>query len=250
LLGTKTAGWVHRTKTTVLSYLQFHPLAALWLCLLILVLAGVLGSRLRHLPPHPYPASTRWRPAQPAGPALSLALAAVPDLGHPVQVAAGSMRAGGVANDPAYRASGGRPVRVGSYVNSSAVAAQPSRDRDGLGSLPPVARPRREPAEPSWSALDQEPPRDPARSGPTSSDARPAHDHQGTSAEPAHPWFNRADAEWAPAPAPPRPRRHRADPAAPGADAPGADAHPAAHREDRDEPTDRILATRPLPRIG
>ncbi|HEX4661089.1 MAG TPA: hypothetical protein VH307_27170, partial [Streptosporangiaceae bacterium] len=45
---------------TVLTYLEFHPLALLWLSIAFLVIAGGLWTRRRRLPPHPYPESTRW----------------------------------------------------------------------------------------------------------------------------------------------------------------------------------------------
>lgn len=61
LSGTNLSGWAHHAKVTFWSYLLFHPLAALWLSIAILVLAGAAWSRRRRLPPHPYPASTRWR---------------------------------------------------------------------------------------------------------------------------------------------------------------------------------------------
>jgi hypothetical protein len=62
LYGSKTAGWAHRIHITFWLYLEFHPLAALWLGILTLLLLCYLWSRRRRLPPHPYPASTRWRP--------------------------------------------------------------------------------------------------------------------------------------------------------------------------------------------
>lgn len=62
LAGTNDSGWQHRARTTVISYLAFHPLAALWLSIVALVLLCYLWSRRKRLPPHPYPVSTRWRP--------------------------------------------------------------------------------------------------------------------------------------------------------------------------------------------
>jgi hypothetical protein len=61
LSDTNTTGWLHHVKITFWSYLLFHPLAALWLSILVLVLICYLWSRRRHLSPHPYPASTRWQ---------------------------------------------------------------------------------------------------------------------------------------------------------------------------------------------
>ncbi len=63
LSGTNERGWQHHAKTTVISYLAFHPLAALWLSIVVLVLLCYLWSRRKRLPPHPYPVSTHWRPA-------------------------------------------------------------------------------------------------------------------------------------------------------------------------------------------
>lgn len=60
LSGGNTADWEYHNKVTVWSYLEFHPLAILWLSIIFLVTAGALWSRRRRLPPHPYPHSTRW----------------------------------------------------------------------------------------------------------------------------------------------------------------------------------------------
>lgn len=57
LYATNTGGWVVHAHVTFLTYLQFHPLAAMWLCILILVLLAWVWSRTRRLPPHPYPHS-------------------------------------------------------------------------------------------------------------------------------------------------------------------------------------------------
>jgi Right handed beta helix region len=65
LYGTDTSGWAHHAKLTFFSYLRFHPLAALWLSIVLLFVIGFLWSRRRRLPPHPYPESTRWRPPTP-----------------------------------------------------------------------------------------------------------------------------------------------------------------------------------------
>ncbi len=59
LSATNLSGWAHHVRITFWSYLRFHPLAALWLGIAILVLAAALRSHRRKLPPHPYPASTR-----------------------------------------------------------------------------------------------------------------------------------------------------------------------------------------------
>jgi hypothetical protein len=62
LSGTQEAGWLHQVHITAWSWLLFHPLAMLWLSILFLVLVGEVWSRLRRMPPHPYPVTTRWRP--------------------------------------------------------------------------------------------------------------------------------------------------------------------------------------------
>jgi hypothetical protein len=60
LSATNVSAWVYHGKVSFWSYLRFHPLAALWLGISILVLLTWAWSRRRRLPPHPYPASTRW----------------------------------------------------------------------------------------------------------------------------------------------------------------------------------------------
>jgi hypothetical protein len=60
LYATNTAGWAVHAHTTFLTYLQFHPLAAMWLCVLILVVLTWAWSRARRRPSHPYLASTQW----------------------------------------------------------------------------------------------------------------------------------------------------------------------------------------------
>jgi Right handed beta helix region len=60
MTGTDTSGWAHHAHITFWTYLQFHPLAALWLGILVLVVLAAAWSYRRRLPPHPYPASTRW----------------------------------------------------------------------------------------------------------------------------------------------------------------------------------------------
>jgi Right handed beta helix region len=74
LSATNSSGWAYHGKVSFWSYLRFHPLAALWLGISILVLFAWLWSRRRRLPSHPYPASTRWSrnaPAAESAPATS-----------------------------------------------------------------------------------------------------------------------------------------------------------------------------------
>jgi hypothetical protein len=61
LSGSNTANWAFARKGTVLTYLQFHPLAVFWLSVAFLVIVGCLWTRRRRAPAHPYPESTRWR---------------------------------------------------------------------------------------------------------------------------------------------------------------------------------------------
>jgi Right handed beta helix region len=70
LTDTNTNGWQHHSRTTFLNYLIFHPLALLWLSIVVLVLLCYLWSRRKKLPPHPYPASTHWR-SDTEGPSLA-----------------------------------------------------------------------------------------------------------------------------------------------------------------------------------
>ena len=44
---------------TFLSYLEYHPLAALWLGVAVLILMGWSWSHRHHLPSHPYASSRR-----------------------------------------------------------------------------------------------------------------------------------------------------------------------------------------------
>jgi hypothetical protein len=61
LSATNVSGWAYHGKVSFWSYLRFHPLAALWLSIGILVLLTSAWSHRRRLPAHPYQASTRWR---------------------------------------------------------------------------------------------------------------------------------------------------------------------------------------------
>jgi hypothetical protein len=72
LSGDNTANWAYARKGTVLTYLEFHPLALLWLSIAFLVIAGGLWTRRRKAAPHPYPESTRWiGPADEPAPVLA-----------------------------------------------------------------------------------------------------------------------------------------------------------------------------------
>jgi Right handed beta helix region len=60
LAGSNTADWAYLHGVTVLTYLEFHPLAVFWLSVASLVIFGGLWTRRREAPSHPYPESTRW----------------------------------------------------------------------------------------------------------------------------------------------------------------------------------------------
>jgi hypothetical protein len=59
---TNSSGWTTHVRVTFLSYLVYHPLAAMWLSMLVVVLLAWVITRFRRMPSHPYPASTRWVP--------------------------------------------------------------------------------------------------------------------------------------------------------------------------------------------
>ena len=98
LSGTDTAGWQHHVRITVWTYLLFHPLALLWLSIVAVVLLCCLWVRRRRLPPHPhpYPASTRWRPGMADtgeyAPAAEPAVPAVPAVPASTALSANGLR--------------------------------------------------------------------------------------------------------------------------------------------------------------
>jgi hypothetical protein len=118
LLHTQDAGWIHHLKINLWAYLRFHPLALLWLSILLLVIFGELWSRIRRLPEHAYAASTHWRPTSAgrsprpsveddAAPTLATAMAGGGGL-RPDQAPAGSLD-GPHAADEARPADGNLP---------------------------------------------------------------------------------------------------------------------------------------------
>jgi hypothetical protein len=70
LADTDAAHWEFAHNGSILTYLEFHPLAVLWLSIGVLVILCGLWVRRRRAPLHPYPESTRWRdsdkPVEPA----------------------------------------------------------------------------------------------------------------------------------------------------------------------------------------
>jgi hypothetical protein len=89
LAGTDISGWSHRAKITFVSYLEFHPLAALWFGILVLIVLAAAWSFRRKLPRHPYPASTRWGQSFPGAAKSTLAPAPRPALGRAPKPAPG-----------------------------------------------------------------------------------------------------------------------------------------------------------------
>jgi hypothetical protein len=67
LYNTNLSGWAFHAKVTFWTYLQYHPLAAMWLGIVVTALLALALTRTRRRPAHPYPHSTRWRgEAEPA----------------------------------------------------------------------------------------------------------------------------------------------------------------------------------------
>jgi hypothetical protein len=168
LYGTNLAGWAYHARVTFWTYLQFHPLAAMWLGILILVLVVWVWSRRRSLPSHPYPASTRWRgdavPAEtaaavsqfepaPAGPpataaadadeisemAATASVGAADDLLTPAGAMASAVRA--ASNGPAQR-----PPWATAPLPKLGASEDDDRDRGSLFS--PLRRSRGAKADP------------------------------------------------------------------------------------------------------
>ena len=89
LSATNDSGWSYHRRVTFWSYLRFHPLAAVWLSIAILLLAAwTRARRRRRRPVHPYPASTRWRGDTADAMATDPARAPVPTLAGAVAVRA------------------------------------------------------------------------------------------------------------------------------------------------------------------
>jgi len=134
LSATNLSGWAHHVRITFWSYLRFHPLAALWLGIAILVLAAALRSHRRKLPPHPYPASTRLQrgttdvtaagpwPARPRAPVRSGAATA------PLAAFTVNARAGGAREQFAV-AYGRHAQTVSRAAPPVSRAARPTGDR-------------------------------------------------------------------------------------------------------------------------
>jgi hypothetical protein len=143
LSGTQDKGWLHAVPVTLWSWLIFHPLALLWLSILLLVILGEIWSRLRRMPPHPYPASTHWRgedtpPADAAAMAASAALLA--GLGErvavPEMVAAGARESVTFIDEPVAVA--GRPPAIA--IEPAVMADEPAAMiGEPVSARPPVS---------------------------------------------------------------------------------------------------------------
>ena len=122
-----TSGWSHGTNVNFFAYLEYHPLAALWLGILVLILLAAAWSFRRRLPHHPYPASTRWRGPVPAAADATRALDPGPD---PVRV---------------HPASGHRPFRSPAarpYGQPVPARAEPTRPQPAASQLVPGRAPQ------------------------------------------------------------------------------------------------------------
>jgi hypothetical protein len=109
LSSTNASGWAFHERLTVWSYLEFHPLAALWLGIAVLVLLGWAWSHRHRLPSHPYPQTTRWPVTAPeplAGEAPAVAPAALEPAGMLGTVAAAA------AEQPHFAADTTMPLRA------------------------------------------------------------------------------------------------------------------------------------------
>ena len=102
LSGTDTSGWAHHARVTFISYLEFHPLASLWLGILVVILLAASWSFRRRLPDHPYPASVRR--AYPAPGESSVAMEP-----YPAHLQSPTVRA--TALQPAVGRTAARPAR-------------------------------------------------------------------------------------------------------------------------------------------
>jgi hypothetical protein len=135
LSSSNTSGWAYRGRVTFWSYLQYHPLAALWLGILILVLLAWAWSHRRRLPSHPYPASTRWRGEDPSTLPAEPVPTPVPALAGasswPAETASGASwwpaeTASGASSWPAEPASGASAWPAEPAIAPATRAAEPA----------------------------------------------------------------------------------------------------------------------------
>ncbi|HEX6522525.1 MAG TPA: right-handed parallel beta-helix repeat-containing protein [Streptosporangiaceae bacterium] len=173
LYATNTADWTYHAKVTFWTYLQFHPLAAMWLGILVIVLAFAL-TRMRRKPAHPYPHSTRWRGEVTPAEAVTAA--------DEVQLAARAGR-------PAYDSPVTAAYRPGPPIAASGSTAGPAIDL-----MPSGRRPM--PANPGSLTGPENPPSNPGRHGRR--DPIPAFDSPAYGAQPPGPGNSARD--WPTAP--------------------------------------------------
>ena len=146
LSGTDTSGWAHHARVTFISYLEFHPLASLWLGILVVILLAASWSFRRRLPNHPYPASVRR--AYPAPGESSVAMEPYPaHLQSPAvratalqpavgRTAARPARPPATRNPPTWPPAGRpQPARLAAAAAMAAAAAEAA-----AGASPPPAR--------------------------------------------------------------------------------------------------------------
>lgn len=184
LYASNLGDWTYHVHVTFWSYLQFHPLAALWLGIATLILVAFLWSKRRRAPSHPYLTSTRWRPES-----TQVAAAAASPHPEPVSVAPAASTArpgrhhGDSTTPPGEFSRRRRPAAFDPQATRPQPAFEPQPAYHAAPTFDP--QPTLEP-QPS---LDPQPAHDatpayqfpPAYSAQPHHDPRPAHDPQ-----PAH----------------------------------------------------------------
>jgi hypothetical protein len=205
LSGTKTTGWAHHLRINFWSYLLFHPLAALWLGILVLVLLCYLWSRRRRLAPHPYPASTHWRLPEPmagAGQRPALALSGALASAGPAGLGAGRLHAGPGLAVPAMAGDLERVV-VGATAGTTSTTAEYMERLSPAGGQPSAPDWLAKFDSASWQgrpvpARHSAPPADFERWQPESTESPPQEQDDWDSADPRLPKL--AEAELSPPP--------------------------------------------------
>jgi hypothetical protein len=119
LYGSNITDWAYHAKITLWSYLQFHPLAALWLGIATLLLLTWLWSRRRRVPSHPYASSTKWRPES-APSSAAISTAAIPaDAEEPELVAVGSVTDAAPDSGNSHQAANGAATGTRDHAEDS-----------------------------------------------------------------------------------------------------------------------------------
>lgn len=205
LSGTQETGWLHEVKLTVWSYLIFHPLALLWLSILVLVIFGEVWSRLRRMPPHPYPASTHWR--SDTGPPAAAATALLAGFGdrasEPARLAPEPARRMAETAEPVTVVSETKPARAPvSFVDLPVLPA--TSRRPGAHRSPAAPQPASEPPPESRRPRDDGERQELLRPPPRRPTAEPRPLRSAAPPEPpdSRGWFTPPDD-----PEPPRPDR-------------------------------------------